>query len=689
MPQHVYTRMLQSPWFFSLVPSLVVLLLLPKITNHYSFREESFAWGAGQIVFEDLNADGVTEKLSFTQNTGVYKSRVTVADNQNNYYDQWNLIDSATSVSKISFGDFDRDKKKEIYIFTQSHDSIFLYVNEFFDKEGLKLDRHFITTFGVKGKQDIDLFPFGWHDQNGDGNDELYFSITIGYGLWPRLVYFLDLNNRQLVQSPFTSINLKNPEMRDIDGDGHPEIFGSTNGSGNYHTPTPFSDYTTWMIAFDDSLNLIFPPIAIGEFGSNQITKSLVTSSFKGFVTAAYPNPATSKQSSGIMKVSLTGEVLLKKNLEAFGSPEPLTPIETFSKADEEYILMANSQELLLIDDHLEIVKNVNLPQRNPSSNMSPSLIHKISFSSTIPYVFLVVRVDGKTIELYTNQLEWVGSIQLQASSGIVPSVMRSPDGEKLLLKSTKESRFVTIKRNRWHWFGYLFYPIVYLGFVGFVSLIQNLSKSQIEKREREKRRLQELQLRSIKGQLDPHFTFNALNAIGSMMQLEDRNVAYDYLAKFTRLLRQLIADSDRVYRTLAEELEFVESYLKLEKIRFDEKFSFSISVSPEVKGTEMVPIMSVQIFAENAIRHGIMPLEHGGKVEITVAHKNNYLHIFILDNGVGREKAQHDRSGTGKGLRMTREFYDILNQNKSKKIAFSISDADGGGTIVNLSVPI
>ena len=120
------------------------------------------------------------------------------------------------------------------------------------------------------------------------------------------------------------------------------------------------------------------------------------------------------------------------------------------------------------------------------------------------------------------------------------------------------------------------------------------------------------MQIRSIKGQFDPDFTFNALNAIGSMLQLEDRNIAYDYLSKFTRLLRQLLGDSDRIYRTLEEELEFITAYLQLEKIRFEEKFEFSIQVTEGVTKQEIVPIMCIQIFVENAIRHGIMPLERG-----------------------------------------------------------------------------
>ncbi len=189
------------------------------------------------------------------------------------------------------------------------------------------------------------------------------------------------------------------------------------------------------------------------------------------------------------------------------------------------------------------------------------------------------------------------------------------------------------------------------------------------------KRKLQTLQLQSIKGQLDPHFTFNALNSISSLLYLDDRNAAYDYLNKFTRLLRQLLSDADRVYRTMEEEIEFVTAYLSLEKLRFGDKFDFEINIGDTITRNEIVPVMVLQTFAENAIKHWLMPRTEGGKLTITIEKENDYLKLTVEDNGVGRKKAAENNKRKGKGLKMIHEFYEILNQINKKPIRYTISD--------------
>lgn len=172
-----------------------------------------------------------------------------------------------------------------------------------------------------------------------------------------------------------------------------------------------------------------------------------------------------------------------------------------------------------------------------------------------------------------------------------------------------------------------------------------------------------------------------------------NRNVAYDYLSKFTRLLRQLIGDSDKIFRALSEELEFVTAYLQLEKIRFEEKFEFHITIGEGVTQSEMVPIMCIQVFAENSIRHGLMRLEKGGLVCINIQREKNFLAIVIQDNGIGRKKLGEINPCQGRGLKMTKEFYEIINQTLKSPITYVIKylyDAERPiGTKVEVMVPI
>jgi sensor histidine kinase YesM len=227
-----------------------------------------------------------------------------------------------------------------------------------------------------------------------------------------------------------------------------------------------------------------------------------------------------------------------------------------------------------------------------------------------------------------------------------------------------------------------------------FILLIRRINTFQVVEKESQKRRLVTLQLQGIKAQLDPHFTFNTLNSVASLIYLEDREAAYDYMIKFTELLRGMLNDAERIYRSLAEELQFLTTYLDLEKLRFGEKFNYLIEIGEGVSQKEQVPKLVLQTFAENAIKHGIMPKLEGGMLKIRADRENDYLKLTVEDNGIGREAAAGHSYSTGKGLKITNEFYEILNQINKKPIKHLITDlydetGSPSGTRVEVWVPV
>jgi sensor histidine kinase YesM len=163
---------------------------------------------------------------------------------------------------------------------------------------------------------------------------------------------------------------------------------------------------------------------------------------------------------------------------------------------------------------------------------------------------------------------------------------------------------------------------------------------------------------------------------------------------KFTHLLRGLINDAERIYRSLGEELEFVTTYLDLEKLRFGDKCAYQISIGEGVTRQEQVPKLVLHTFAENAIKHGIMSRAEGGVLKIKAERNRDYLVLSIEDNGIGRSKAEGLSNSTGKGLRLTGEFYDILNQINKKPIKHLIIDlhnekGESVGTRAEVWVPV
>lgn len=215
------------------------------------------------------------------------------------------------------------------------------------------------------------------------------------------------------------------------------------------------------------------------------------------------------------------------------------------------------------------------------------------------------------------------------------------------------------------------------------------------EKQKRDvERQLVNMQVGTINSQLDPHFIFNAITAIGSEVQEKNTDVAYDYFVKVSQLLRNSLKNSDTITRTLGEELQFVENYLSLQKFRFGDRFNYDLNVEKDINHDFVVPKMCIQIFVENAVKHGLENRFDGGLLLVAVIQNSDGLMITIEDNGIGRLAASKlNKHSTGIGLKAFREFFEIMNRYNYLKAGYTIEDLEDKnnhaiGTRVNLFIP-
>jgi two-component sensor histidine kinase len=533
------------------------------------------------------------------------------------------------------------------------------------------------------------VFPAGFYDTNGDGKDELFFSIQTGFGLEPRQIYSFDIARRELKSSQFLGEICQFPHMVDTDGDGRPEIFGLMGASGNYKTAVPFTDWSTWLMVFGDDLKLKFPPVEFPGL-TNQLEINYYSGSgFKGYVVAHNTGSAdTTVLKPRIMFYSLEGKKVNERLFSDLGL-KTFSYLEVLKSRNSERIFLLGN-DLLELDGELKIINKVKSP-----------------FNSDILHYIVDMNFDGdqeivmyspaeEKLIIFNTALQKLGECKIKVTGRNMRfSHYASKDHEnKIFLSAGDYGYFLQLKENNYYFLGYLAYPGIYLLVLLFIILIKRINTLQVVQKESLNRRLVTLQLQGIKSQLDPHFTFNTLNSIASLIYLEDRELAYDYMNKFTHLLRGLINDAERIYRTLGEELEFVTTYLDLEKLRFGNKFDYEIYIGENISQREQVPKLVLHTFAENAIKHGIMSLNEGGMLKIKAEKNMDYLKLFVEDNGIGRAKAEGQSTSTGKGLKLTGEFYDILNQINKKPIKHfitDINDSDGAviGTRVEVWVPL
>ena len=185
--------------------------------------------------------------------------------------------------------------------------------------------------------------------------------------------------------------------------------------------------------------------------------------------------------------------------------------------------------------------------------------------------------------------------------------------------------------------------------------------------------RVSGLQLRALRAQMNPHFMFNALNAIQGLIRSNENRAATSYLAKFAQLMRQTLEYTDKEEIAMEEEVEFLEQYLDINRLRFQDEFSYEVVQSRGLDEDDWkIPTMILQPFVENAVEHGIRP-RHKGHIQIhfELIADDTLLRCIIEDDGIGINKSRAQRqqedpsSGThrSKGMEITRERLQLLHQ--------------------------
>jgi Histidine kinase/7TM diverse intracellular signalling len=177
-------------------------------------------------------------------------------------------------------------------------------------------------------------------------------------------------------------------------------------------------------------------------------------------------------------------------------------------------------------------------------------------------------------------------------------------------------------------------------------------------------------EMTALRSQMNPHFIFNCLNAVKSLVLQNEISVASAYISKFARLVRLVLENSRNEWITLEQELETLTLYLEIEQMRFNNRFQFWINFENDVdtEGVKLPPML-IQPYVENAIWHGLMHKDDTGNVTITISQKaDNQLEINVIDDGVGRKKAMELRSKKAAqrkslGMEISAERLSIINQ--------------------------
>ena len=197
-----------------------------------------------------------------------------------------------------------------------------------------------------------------------------------------------------------------------------------------------------------------------------------------------------------------------------------------------------------------------------------------------------------------------------------------------------------------------------------------------------------ELKQKLLRSQMNPHFIFNTLNAINQYIQTNKSHEASDYLAQYSKLMRQILENSAVELISLDAEIAFLHNYMAMQQLRFNNSFAYSIETSELIQAEDFeIPPMIAQPFIENAIEHGVRGVANA-EIKIKFTYNEKKLNLTVADNGKGFKATSANLNHKSFALDITRERLNIDQNNTEKLQILSPNPESGTGTLVSIEIP-
>jgi two-component system, sensor histidine kinase YesM len=208
------------------------------------------------------------------------------------------------------------------------------------------------------------------------------------------------------------------------------------------------------------------------------------------------------------------------------------------------------------------------------------------------------------------------------------------------------------------------------------------------------KKRNKQIALQSLRREMNPHFVFNSLNSVNQFIASNNELEANKYLSSYSNLMRRFMENSNNDFVSLSSEIDQLSKYLELEKLRFPDKFDYTINVDEELDSDLVkIPNMIIQPNCENAIWHGLRYRETKGHLNLSFSKSGTHTIVIIEDNGIGLEasasmKTKNQKLHESRGLTNVKERIKLINDIYKSKISMEITEKSGDekGVIVKIA---
>ena len=376
---------------------------------------------------------------------------------------------------------------------------------------------------------------------------------------------------------------------------------------------------------------------------------------------------------SGINKIEFNGQedYKIKQYTMAHGLPVPdIYDLEWYNGK----LYAATGRGVIELTD----VENSDV---SPSPIITSFSVNEQSFSPDSFYVFSHdqnnIKIDFRTVnhKMAGNinyKLRVTAQKNRYTQNTTIDLVDLRPNNYEVSIESQNENGFWSEEnilvfeiKNAWYntWWFY-FITALFLMSLGF-AFIRNRT-NQLKKEMVLQVEIQKLERAALKAQMNPHFIFNCLNSIQNFIMRNDKMEAMDYLSKFANLIRWTLNASVENKISLNDEVNILESYLSLEKLRFKNKFDYTVNIESDINqlDTYLSPML-IQPLVENAVKHGMADRKSGGKIEISFEKVSDKMLVSIRDNGNGFVEQNFSKKHESLGMSITEKRLGLNNKTK------------------------
>jgi two-component sensor histidine kinase len=585
------------------------------------------------------------------------------------------------------FGDYNKDGKGEIYCISRYRDSLFL--NQVFlseDQEVQSYKKYLGMTMHVDGDYDFAM-QFGVvSDLDKDGVGEVFFHIHGGYSLTPRRLYIYHPEEQKLVQSAEMGIAYSIPSFIDLNGDNQMEIILGSNSVFNYspEDEIAFGDQKAGIFIFDTDLQLIKPPLEFTDHRPYLNLFPVITTHDTLIAVVQFLMGSNSMDTLFLFDKNLVRQASIELDSREF------VDVAIFGTGGERrYYLGSRKGDFQFLDVEKISCEGMSTMGKILSSNyLDPGFARDYKFLQDSEHLYVVDRSLSRCSDLLelSHRINDIDQVSADNEGGLELALHLDSSQKSIMIQLTINPIYKA-RYAIYVLFTLLVYSVSY--FVVWILRFLYLRRKMLEYR------LQMVALQSVYNQMHPHFTFNVLSAVGSLIYSGSRDEAYQYLNDVSDMLRIVLNSGSHSEWSLQDELNFIDIYIKLENVRFSGKYIYTEDIDENVNRNSIIPKMIIQTFVENAIQHGLAHKEMNCLLNLIIRMEREKLTVLLTDNGIGRERsASISRKGTGNGIRIVREYMEGYNRLHGVGFDLEINDVFSGsdeiaGTSVRIEIPV